>query len=75
MVAVGMGVLWASYTVGLYGWVLIKGYDKSFGSLFRTTWASPAPAARPAAPGGSAPGGSAPGSNPPGSKLSQGGAA
>jgi hypothetical protein len=33
MPAIGMGVLWAGYAVGLYGYCLIKGYDVTFGQL------------------------------------------
>jgi hypothetical protein len=33
MAAIGMGILWASYAIGLYGFSLVKGYENSFSGL------------------------------------------
>ena len=33
MVALGFGVAWVGYTVTLYGYVLVKGYNVSFRQL------------------------------------------
>lgn len=33
MPAIGMGVAWLGYSVALYGYCLIKGYDVTFGQL------------------------------------------
>lgn len=39
MTAIGMALVFAGYTVGLYGWILLKGYDIPFTSLFnRQPW-------------------------------------
>lgn len=39
MLAVGMAMVFAGYTIGLYGWILVKGYDIPFISLFnRQSW-------------------------------------
>jgi hypothetical protein len=33
MVAVGFGLIWGGYAVGLWGWCLLQGYDITFGQL------------------------------------------
>jgi hypothetical protein len=33
MVAAGMGLLWAGYALGLFGWCLLRDYDVTFGQL------------------------------------------
>jgi len=39
MAIIGIGLAWVSYTVGLYGYCLIKGYDISPKDLFnREAW-------------------------------------
>ena len=38
MVALGMGLLFGAYAVGLYGYCLVRGYDVSFRDVFRTQW-------------------------------------
>jgi hypothetical protein len=41
MLAVGLALVWAGYTIGLYGYILVKGYDVSFKQLFvgpATAW-------------------------------------
>lgn len=37
MVAIAMGLLWAGYTGGLWGYCLVKGYDISFRDLVSPT--------------------------------------
>ena len=51
-----MGLVFAGYAIGIWGYCLVNGYDVTFGSLFGTQWksASQAPAqgfALPADPG------------------------
>lgn len=46
MVAVGMGLLWATYTVMLYGYTLVRGYDITLVQMakpgtFSATWPPP----------------------------------
>jgi hypothetical protein len=48
MFALGLGVLYLGYTVTLYGYILIKGYDVSFAEMFVGTWP---PASGPGAAG------------------------
>lgn len=38
MFALGLGTLWVGYTVGLYGYCLIRGYDISFLEMFAGPW-------------------------------------
>lgn len=38
MLALGMGLLFVGYTVSLYGYILIKGYDISFAQMFGSNW-------------------------------------
>lgn len=33
MPAIAFGVIWAGYSVGLWGWCLLRGYDVTFGQL------------------------------------------
>jgi len=33
MAAIGMSLLWVSYTAGLYGYSLVRGYDNTLASL------------------------------------------
>ena len=47
MPAIGFGLLWLSYTVGLYGYCTWKGYDVTWSQLIRpskalTKWPPPA---------------------------------
>lgn len=39
-----MALVWGGYTIGLYGYSLVQGYDLPFTALFHATW-----------PGGQAP--------------------
>ena len=44
MTAVGFGMAWLGYAVGMYGYVLVKGYNVTFGQLvhpknyYQGTW-------------------------------------
>lgn len=38
MVAMGVAALWAGYTLTMYGYCLIRGYDVPFTALFHTAW-------------------------------------
>ena len=38
MVAMGVAALWAGYTLTMYGYCLVRGYDVQFAQLFHTTW-------------------------------------
>lgn len=42
MPAIGFALLWVSYTVGLYGYILIRGYDVAPKDLFNTAKWPPA---------------------------------
>jgi hypothetical protein len=42
MVAIGMFLVWGGYTIGIWGYCLVNGYDVTFQSLLGTTWASAA---------------------------------
>ena len=33
-----MGIVWAGYTVGIWGYCLVRGYNVPFTMLFKTTW-------------------------------------
>jgi hypothetical protein len=48
VIALGMGVGWAGYYLGMWGYCLIRGYDTPFASLFKGKW--PGPAANAAGP-------------------------
>lgn len=49
MVAIGMALVWGGYTIGIWGYCLVNGYDVTFTSLFGTKWVSGTTAA-PQAP-------------------------
>lgn len=38
MMAVALGVAWAGYAVGIWGYCLVRGYDVPFTGLFHATW-------------------------------------
>lgn len=38
MMAIALGVAWAGYTVGIWGYCLVRGYDVPFTGLFKATW-------------------------------------
>ena len=33
MIAIGMGIAWLGYSVSLWGWCLLKGYDVTLGQI------------------------------------------
>lgn len=37
MIPLGMALVWGGYTLALYGWVCIRGYNVSFGKLVSPT--------------------------------------
>lgn len=41
MTAIIIGALWAAYTLGLWGVILIKGWDVTLKELLSTTWPPP----------------------------------
>ena len=40
MVIIGMGVLLGGYALGLWGWMLIQGYNVPFTGLWGAAWPS-----------------------------------
>jgi hypothetical protein len=38
MVAIGLALAWGSYTVGIWGYCLVRGYDVGFTQLFGAAW-------------------------------------
>lgn len=40
MAAIGIGVLWMSYTIGLYGYCLIRGYNITPKQLLAKNWSA-----------------------------------
>lgn len=52
MTALGLGAAWAAYTVGIWGYCLVRGYNVTFVQLFKGVW--PAGSGNPgdASPGG-----------------------
>ncbi len=38
MIAVGVGVLFSAYTLGIWGYCLVKSYNVPFPALFHATW-------------------------------------
>lgn len=53
MVAIGMALVWGGYTIGIWGYCLVQGYDVTFSSLFRTSWVSSTQAPPPQLPANS----------------------
>jgi hypothetical protein len=55
VIAVAMGIVWAGYSVGIWGYCLVRGYDVPFTAVFKTAWpgggTAAAKAAVPADPG------------------------
>ena len=47
MVAIGMALIWGGYTIGIWGYCLVNGYDVPFTSLFGTSWKSAAQSQAP----------------------------
>lgn len=40
MTALGLGAAWAAYTVGIWGYCLVRGYNVTFTSLMSASWTS-----------------------------------
>jgi hypothetical protein len=38
MIPIGVGIVFLSYTTGLWGYCLIRGYNVKFTQLFASTW-------------------------------------
>lgn len=38
MIPVGLGLVWAGYTVGMWGYCLVRGYNVTFMQLFKPAW-------------------------------------
>jgi hypothetical protein len=38
MAAIGIGLVWAAYTAGLYGYCLFRGYNVTPAQLLSSTW-------------------------------------
>jgi hypothetical protein len=38
MIPVGVALVFGGYTVGIWGYCLVKGYDVGFRQLFASTW-------------------------------------
>jgi hypothetical protein len=51
VIAVGVLGLWAGYSVGIWGYCLVRGYDVPFTAVFKPVWpGGPAAAGSAAAP-------------------------
>jgi hypothetical protein len=38
VIPVGLGLCWAGYTLGIWGYCLLQGYNVTFAQLFGATW-------------------------------------
>lgn len=38
MIAIGLGLAWAGYAAGIWGYCLVRGYDVTFRQCFAATW-------------------------------------
>lgn len=38
MIVIGVGLVFIGYAAGMYGYVLVRGYDVSFRNLFDAQW-------------------------------------
>lgn len=38
MTGIGMGLAFAAYTLGIWGYILVRGYNVPFTSMFGQTW-------------------------------------
>jgi hypothetical protein len=45
MIAIGLGLAWAGYTIGMWGYCLVRDYNVTITDLFRATWPGPGGAA------------------------------
>jgi hypothetical protein len=62
VIPIGLGLAWAGYTIGAWGYCLIRGYDVTFMDLFKDTWpgsAAPAKGGASSSAGSSSAGSSA----------------
>lgn len=42
MVAIGMGLVFIGYAVGMWGYCLVRGYNVPFMQVFTSRWSAPA---------------------------------
>jgi hypothetical protein len=47
MVPIGMALAWAGYTLGMWGYCLVRGYNVTFMQLFGSSWPGPKISASP----------------------------
>jgi hypothetical protein len=45
MIAIGVGLAWAGYAIGIWGYCLVRGCNVTFMQLFKPTWPGTAKAA------------------------------
>ena len=45
MIPVGLGLVWAGYTLGVWGYCLVRGYNVTFTQLFANVWPGGVPVA------------------------------
>ena len=38
MIAIGFGLAWAGYAIGMWGYCLVRDYNVTFADLFKATW-------------------------------------
>ena len=38
MIPIGLGLAWAGYSLGIWGYCLVRGYNVSFMQCFKPTW-------------------------------------
>jgi hypothetical protein len=56
MIPLGLGLAWAGYTLGIWGYCLVRGYDVTFMQLFARSWPGTGKTGRgPAGPGSASP--------------------
>jgi hypothetical protein len=70
MTPIGIGITLISYTVGVWGYCLVRGYNVKFTQLFATTW--PAAGSSSSATQGATPGTTPGAANPPPPAASSG---
>jgi hypothetical protein len=49
MVPIGMALAWGGYTLALWGYCLVRGYNVPFMGLFKNVWPGKTPAGKTAA--------------------------
>ena len=70
MVPIGMALAWGGYTLGVWGYCLVRGYDVTFMQMFKGQWpggaaSKPGPSGKPGKSGSSGSPGSKGTGNPP----------